>query len=37
MVGVNASTQIARADLARFILTQLGDGTFIHELPFVSR
>jgi len=36
-VGVNASTQIARADLARFILTQLDDATFIHELPFVSR
>ncbi|HOY81906.1 MAG TPA: SDR family oxidoreductase [Rhodoglobus sp.] len=36
-VGVNASTQIARADLARFILTQLDDRQFIHELPFVSR
>ena len=35
-VGVNASTQIARADLARFILTQLDDDTFVHELPFVS-
>lgn len=36
-VGVNASTQIARADLARFILTQLDDATFVHEMPFVSR
>ena len=36
-VGVNASTQIARADLARFILTQLDDSQFVHELPFVSR
>jgi len=36
-VGVNASTQIARADLARFILTQLDDTTFVHELPFVSK
>lgn len=35
-VGVNASTQIARADLATFILTQLDDSTFVHELPFVS-
>ena len=36
-VGVNASTQIARADLATFILTQLDDTTFVHELPFVSK
>lgn len=36
-VVVNASTQIARADLARFILTQLDDDTFVHELPFVSK
>ena len=36
-VGVNASTQIARGDLASFILTQLDDRTFVHELPFVSR
>jgi len=36
-VGVNASTQIARADLARFILTQLDDTQFVHELPFVSK
>ncbi|MER3390701.1 MAG: NAD(P)H-binding protein [Microcella sp.] len=36
-VGVNASTQIARADLASFILTQLDDRQFIHEMPFISR
>jgi len=36
-VGVNASTQIARADLATFILSQLDDRQFIQELPFVSR
>lgn len=36
-VGVNASTQIARADLATFILSQLDDTAFVHELPFVSR
>ncbi len=36
-VGVNASTQIARADLATFILTQLDDTQFVRELPFVSR
>lgn len=36
-VGVNASTQIARGDLARFILTQVADRGFVHQLPFVSR
>jgi len=36
-VGVNSSTQIARADLARFIVTQVSDGKYIHQLPFVSR
>ena len=36
-VGVNASTQIARGDLARFILTQVADRRFVHQLPFVSR
>lgn len=36
-VGVNASTQIARGDLASFILTQFDDTTFVHELPFVSK
>lgn len=36
-VGVNASTQIARGDLARFILTLVADRGFVHQLPFVSR
>jgi len=36
-VGVNASTQISRGDLARFILTQVDDRQFVRELPFVSR
>ena len=36
-VGVNASTQIAREDLARFILTQVDDRRYVHQLPFVSR
>ena len=36
-VGLNASTQISRGDLARFILTQVDDRQFVHELPFVSR
>lgn len=35
-VGVNASTQISRADLADFIITQLNDKTFYNQLPFVS-
>ena len=36
-VGVNASTQIARADLATCIVAQIDDRTFVHQLPFVSR
>lgn len=36
-VGVNASTQIDRDDLADFILTQVTDTTFVRQLPFVSR
>lgn len=36
-VGVNASTQIAREDLARFILSQVDDRKYILQLPFVSR
>lgn len=36
-VGVNASTQLARGDLARFILTQVADRGFVHGPPFVSR
>jgi len=35
--GVNASTQIARADLASFIVAQIQDREFVHKLPFVSR
>lgn len=35
-VGVNASTRISRDDLADFIVTQLTDRSFVHELPFVS-
>lgn len=36
-VGVNASTQIDRDDLADFILLQVSDDTFARQLPFVSR
>ncbi len=36
-VGVNASTKISRADLADFILSQVEDQTFIHQMPFVSQ
>lgn len=35
-VGVNASTQISRDDLADFILTQFEDRTYVHQMPFVS-
>ena len=35
-VGVNASTKIARADLADFILTQVEDDQYVHQMPFVS-
>ncbi len=35
-VGVNASTQIGRADLADFILKQVEDESFIGKMPFVS-
>jgi putative NADH-flavin reductase len=35
-VGVDASTRISRDDLADFILTQVDDGTFVGQLPFVS-
>lgn len=35
-VGVDASTQISRDDLADFILTQVEDRRFIGVLPFVS-
>lgn len=35
-VGVNASTKIARADLADFILKQIDDDQFLYQMPFVS-
>lgn len=35
-VGVNASTQISRDDLADFLLTQVEDRSFVGEMPFVS-
>ncbi|MGZ8804932.1 MAG: NAD(P)-dependent oxidoreductase [Microbacterium sp.] len=35
-VGVDASTQISRDDLADFILTQVEDRTFVGQMPFVS-
>ncbi|NYF16694.1 putative NADH-flavin reductase [Microbacterium sp. AK009] len=35
-VGVNASTQISRDDLADFILTQVEDRRFVGAMPFIS-
>lgn len=35
-VGVNASTKIARADLADFLLTQVESDEFVGQMPFVS-
>lgn len=35
-VGVNASTKIARADLADFLLKQVEETQFVHQMPFVS-
>ncbi|WP_210414827.1 NAD(P)-dependent oxidoreductase [Microlunatus elymi] len=35
-VGVDASTQLSRDDVADFILTQVGDRKYIGDLPFVS-
>jgi len=35
-VGVDASTQINRADLADFILKQVEDDRFVRQMPFVS-
>jgi putative NADH-flavin reductase len=35
-VGVNASTQISRADLADFIVKQIEDKSFYSQMPFVS-
>jgi len=33
---VNASTRISRDDLADFLLTQIDDRRFVHQMPFVS-
>ncbi|WP_026552698.1 NAD(P)H-binding protein [Arthrobacter sp. H20] len=35
-VGVNASTQISRDDLADFIVTQIEDRSYARQMPFVS-
>ncbi len=35
-VGVNAGTKIARVDLADFILKQVKEEQFQHQMPFVS-
>jgi putative NADH-flavin reductase len=35
-VGVNGSTKISRADLADFLVKQLEDASFTHQMPFVS-
>jgi putative NADH-flavin reductase len=35
-VGVNASTKISRADLAKFLLTQIDSDEFTRQMPFVS-
>jgi putative NADH-flavin reductase len=35
-VGVNAGTSISRADLADFILKQVGSEEFVEDMPFVS-
>lgn len=35
-VGVGTGMQISRDDLADFILSQVEDRTYVHQLPFVS-
>ena len=35
-VGVDGSTKISRDDLADFLLTQVDDSRYVHQLPFVS-
>jgi putative NADH-flavin reductase len=35
-VGVNTSTRIARADVADFLLKQVTDTTYLHQLPMIS-
>jgi nucleoside-diphosphate-sugar epimerase len=35
-VGVDSGTTVARADLAGFLLRQVDDRSFIHQLPMVG-
>ncbi|WP_062077063.1 NAD(P)-dependent oxidoreductase [Demequina globuliformis] len=35
-VGVGTGMKISREDLADFIVTQIDDRTFVHQMPFVS-
>lgn len=35
-VGVNASTKVSRADLAHFILKEVKEEQFVHQMPFIS-
>jgi putative NADH-flavin reductase len=35
-VGVNASTQVSRADLADFLIKLVESEEFVHQMPFVS-
>lgn len=35
-VGINTSTHISRADVADFLLKQITDDTYLHQLPVVS-
>lgn len=35
-VGVNASTSIGREDLADFLIKQVEDEQYVHQMPFVS-
>ncbi len=35
-VGVDGGTKVGRADLAEFILQQVDDRTYLHQLPLVS-
>jgi putative NADH-flavin reductase len=35
-VGVNTSARISRADVADFLLKQVTDTTYLHQLPMIS-
>lgn len=35
-VGVNTGARISRADVADFLLTQVTDNTYLHQLPMIS-